>query len=143
GPQWAKRNDHRITPLGRFLRRTRLDELPQLWNVARGDMSFCGPRPERPEIYRKLKREIPLFSLRTVVKPGITGWAQVCRGYAGSIEERRENLEYVLFYTRHMSPRLDLIILLKTFTVAFRGAPETRAPEPTLMKRSVLEVSSS
>ncbi|MFM1847446.1 MAG: hypothetical protein RL417_920, partial [Pseudomonadota bacterium] len=82
GVRWASDNDDRTTKLGRFLRRTRLDELPQLWNVMRGEMSFCGPRPERPEIYALLKDEIPLFPLRTVVRPGITGWAQVFAGYA-------------------------------------------------------------
>jgi len=122
GPQWAAQNDDRVTKIGKFMRRTRLDELPQLWNVIRGEMSFCGPRPERPEIYQSLKKEIPLFSMRTVVRPGITGWAQVCAGYAASVEESAKKLEYDLYYIQHMSPRLDLIILLKTLIVAVLGA---------------------
>jgi len=119
GPQWASRNDMRITPLGRFMRKTKLDELPQLWNVLKGEMSFFGPRPERPEMYKRLEREIPLFRIRTIVRPGITGWAQVCAGYAGSVEESLNKLEYDLYYIKHMSPRLDLIILLKTLLLFF------------------------
>lgn len=122
GPQWASQDDDRVTKIGRFMRRTRLDELPQLWNVLRGEMSFCGPRPERPEIYQALKKEIPLFSMRTVVRPGITGWAQVCAGYAATVEESARKLEYDLYYIQHMSPRLDLVILLKTLIVAVLGA---------------------
>lgn len=114
GPQWAVENDRRLTSIGRVIRRTRLDELPQLWNVIKGEMGFFGPRPERPEIYEKLKKEIPLFPMRLIVRPGITGWAQVCAGYAGSVEESRLKLEYDLFYIQHMSPRLDMIILAKT-----------------------------
>jgi len=121
GPQWATENDCRVTPIGRFMRKTRLDELPQLLNVIRGEMGFFGPRPERPEIYRELKKEIPVFSMRTVVRPGITGWAQVYAGYAASVAESEIKLEYDLFYIQHMSPRLDLIILIKTLIVALYG----------------------
>jgi len=121
GPQWATANDTRVTPIGRILRKTRLDELPQLLNVIRGEMGFFGPRPERPEIYRELKKEIPVFSMRTVVRPGITGWAQVYAGYAASVKESETKLEYDLFYIQHMSPRLDLIILIRTFIVALYG----------------------
>lgn len=121
GPQWSTENDDRVTGIGRFMRKTRLDELPQLWNVIRGEMSFCGPRPERPEIYRDLKKEIPLFSMRTVVRPGVTGWAQVCAGYAASVAESQTKLEYDLFYIQNMSPRLDFIILLKTLLVGIFG----------------------
>ncbi len=121
GPQWAKSNDSRTTRVGAFLRKTRLDELPQLWNVFRGEMSFFGPRPERPEIYSSLREEIPLFSMRVIVRPGITGWAQVCSGYAASVAESRLKLEYDLYYIQHMSPRLDLIILFKTLMVALLG----------------------
>jgi exopolysaccharide biosynthesis polyprenyl glycosylphosphotransferase len=128
GPQWSKDNDSRITPIGKFMRDTRLDELPQLWNVMKGEMGFFGPRPERPEIYRELKKEIPLFSLRTVVKPGITGWAQVCAGYAASVEESKTKLEFDLFYIQNLSPRLDLIILIKTIQVALFGEKKVVLP---------------
>ena len=134
GPQWCKDNDDRITPIGKFLRKSRFDEIPQLWNVLRGEMSFFGPRPERPEIYNELKKEIPLFSLRTIVRPGITGWAQVCSGYAASVEESHLKLEYDLYYIQHMSPRLDLIILLKTFQVSLFGATRIERPRGTLNK---------
>lgn len=121
GPQWARENDCRVTPVGAFIRKTRLDELPQLWNVFVGDMSFCGPRPERPEIYARLEDQIPIFSLRTIVRPGITGWAQVFAGYAASVEESLLKMEYDLFYIQHMSPRLDLVILIQTIWVAIFG----------------------
>ena len=126
GPRWCSSDDRRVTRLGRILRRTRLDELPQLFNVIRGDMGFFGPRPERPEIYSALRREIPVFSIRTVVKPGITGWAQVLAGYASSVEESRKKLEYDLFYIQNMSPRLDLIALLLTIKIAIFGHGEER-----------------
>jgi lipopolysaccharide/colanic/teichoic acid biosynthesis glycosyltransferase len=135
GPQWCTDNDCRITPLGKFLRKTRLDEFPQLLNVLKGEMSFFGPRPERPEIYNELKKEIPLFSLRTIVRPGITGWAQVCAGYAASVQESRLKLEYDLYYIQHMSPRLDLIILVKTLEVALFGSK--RLPVPKVVDVSV------
>jgi hypothetical protein len=118
GPQWARPEDHRITPLGRWLRSLHIDELPQLWNVIRGEMRFVGPRPERPEFYERLKEEIPLFHLRTWVKPGITGWAQVCAGYASSVAESRKKLEFDLYYIQHQSPVLDLLILFKTVIVS-------------------------
>lgn len=126
GPQWASSNDSRVTGVGAFLRRTRLDEIPQLWNVMRGEMGFVGPRPERPEIYQQLRKSIPLFSLRTIVRPGITGWAQVCAGYASTIEESRTKLEYDLYYIQNMSPRHDFIVLLKTVQVALFG--DAKAP---------------
>jgi lipopolysaccharide/colanic/teichoic acid biosynthesis glycosyltransferase len=121
GAQWSSQGDPRITPIGRFIRKTRLDELPQLWNVIRRDMCFVGPRPERPEIYRDLKAKIPLFSLRTDVRPGITGWAQVCAGYAASIEESELKLEHDLYYIQHMSIRLDLVVMLMTAKVVLFG----------------------
>ncbi len=142
GPQWCKNNDTRITKLGKFLRKTRLDELPQLWNVLRGEMSFFGPRPERPEIYNEIKKEIPLFSLRTIVRPGITGWAQVTAGYAASIEESRMKLEYDLFYIQNMSPRLDLIIFVKTVVVALFGAERIRTIAPKIAPSSTTPTSS-
>jgi len=139
GPQWSSGpNDNRVTRFGAFMRRTRLDELPQLWNIFRGDMSFIGPRPERPEIYNKLQAEVPLFSLRTLVRPGVTGWAQVNAGYAASSADSLLKLEYDLSYIQHMSLRLDFYILLKTLKVAFVGdkaAPATMsvtAPQAVL-----------
>jgi lipopolysaccharide/colanic/teichoic acid biosynthesis glycosyltransferase len=121
GYQWAMQQDPRVTSIGRFIRKTRLDELPQLWNVMKRDMKFVGPRPERPEIYRDLKSRIPLFSLRTDVRPGITGWAQVHAGYAASIEESELKLEHDLYYIQHMSLRLDLVIILMTAKVVLFG----------------------
>ena len=114
GAVWATENDKRITPVGRFLRRTRLDELPQLWNVLRGDMSLVGPRPERPEFVQKLAAEIPFYGQRHVVKPGLTGWAQVRYAYGASIEDTLEKLQYDLFYIKNMSMGLDVFIIFKT-----------------------------
>lgn len=118
---WCQENDVRITKFGKFLRKSRLDELPQLWNVVRGEMSFIGPRPEQPALEKKLREKIPAFALRTLVKPGISGWAQVCAGYAASVEESRSKLEYDLFYIQNMSPRLDLIVVFRTIYTAFVG----------------------
>jgi lipopolysaccharide/colanic/teichoic acid biosynthesis glycosyltransferase len=121
GPKWAQKDDPRVTPLGRWLRKTRLDELPQLLNVLRGEISFVGPRPERPEFYQILNQEIPLFSLRLLVRPGITGWAQVMQGYAASVEECRTKLEYDLYYVQNMSPALDLRTIVNTLALMIRG----------------------
>lgn len=121
GPQWSGKTDDRVTPLGKFLRRSRLDELPQLWNVVKGEMGFFGPRPERPEIYRALQEKIPLFSMRTLVRPGITGWAQAFAGYAASVEESRRKLEFDLYYIQHISPRLDFMIIVHTVLVVLFG----------------------
>jgi sugar transferase (PEP-CTERM system associated) len=114
GAIWAQAGDTRVTPIGPLLRRTRLDELPQLWNVLRGDMSLVGPRPERPEFIASLIREIPYYGQRHIVKPGITGWAQVCYTYGASVEDALEKLQYDLFYVKNMSPTLDLFIMVKT-----------------------------
>lgn len=122
GPKWASENDQRITTVGKFLRKSRLDELPQLWNVVRGEISFMGPRPERPEFYRIIGQEVPYFSLRLLVRPGITGWAQLLGGYAASIEESQRKLEYDLYYMRYLSPRLDLIIFGRTILTLLRGS---------------------
>lgn len=122
GARWATDNDDRVTPIGRIMRKTRLDELPQLWNVARGEMSFIGPRPERPEFYDKLKQDIPLFKIRTSIRPGISGWAQVCAGYAASVEESRTKLEFDLYYIKHVSPWIDTLVLIKTLIVAVTGS---------------------
>jgi len=121
GAVWAKANDDRITPVGRIMRRTRLDELPQLWNVLRGDMSFVGPRPERPEFVRQLTEQIPFYPQRHVLKPGVTGWAQVSYTYGASVEDAMEKLQYDLFYIKHLSLALDLFVILKTIqTVVLR-----------------------
>ena len=117
GPQWAKKDDARVTMLGRWLRRTRLDEIPQLWNVLKGDMSLVGPRPERPEFVSRLEAEIPFYRARLAVKPGLTGWAQIKCGYANGVDESKTKLEYDLYYIKNRSIWLDLLILLQTARV--------------------------
>lgn len=114
GPVWSSENDTRTTRMGRFMRRTRLDELPQLYNVFRGDMSLVGPRPERPHFVQQLAETIPFYPLRHVVKPGVTGWAQINYGYANSLEHTVEKLQYDLFYIKNMSWVLDSLIILET-----------------------------
>jgi exopolysaccharide biosynthesis polyprenyl glycosylphosphotransferase len=121
GPTWAGDNDPRITPVGRLLRISRIDEIPQLWNVLKGDMSLIGPRPERPEFVDWLTREIPLYHLRNAVRPGITGWAQVRYKYGNSIEDAKEKLRYDLFYIKNMSPGLDFLILFDTTKTILLG----------------------
>ena len=124
GPTWAGDDDPRITRIGKFLRKSRLDEVPQLWNVLRGDMAFVGPRPERAIFCRMLENETPFYALRYSVRPGITGWAQVKYQYGASIEEAKTKLEYDLFYIKHLSLTLDLAILFETAKVVLwqRGA---------------------
>ena len=114
GAQWAKKNDSRVTAIGRFMRKTRLDEIPQLWNVLRGDMGFVGPRPERPEFVEWLSSEIPFYELRHIIRPGLTGWAQVRYGYGSTLEETKHKLEYDLYYVKHMSVGLDLLVIFET-----------------------------
>lgn len=114
GATWAGDEDPRITSVGRFLRITRLDEIPQLWNVLKGEMSLVGPRPERPEFIEWLKKEIPFYNLRHTVRPGITGWAQIRYKYGSSLEDAREKLRYDLFYIKNMSPGLDALIFFDT-----------------------------
>lgn len=121
GPVWAAKNDHRITPIGRILRRTRVDEVPQLLNVLRGDMSLVGPRPERPFFVQKLKREIPIYSKRLSINPGITGWAQVMHKYDSCLDDVTEKVKFDLYYMENMSLQLDLKVLLKTFAVVWNG----------------------
>jgi lipopolysaccharide/colanic/teichoic acid biosynthesis glycosyltransferase len=122
GPVWAcAENDPRVTPVGRFFRRTRLDELPQLWNVVRGDMSFVGPRPERPHFVEKLRRVIPYYEERHEVRPGITGWAQVKFPYGSTLEDAEEKLEFDLYYVKNVSLLLDTAIVLETFKVMLLG----------------------
>ena len=124
GAVWASADDPRITPLGRVLRRTRLDELPQLWNVLKGDMSFVGPRPERPEFVRQLTESIPFYGQRHVVRPGLTGWAQVRYTYGASVEDALMKLQYDLYYIKNLSLALDLYIIFSTIktVVLRRGA---------------------
>lgn len=121
GPTWARKNDDRVTRVGGFLRRSHLDELPQVFNVLRGDVSFVGPRPERPSFVEMLHREIPYYDLRHYVKPGITGWAQVRFPYAGSVEDSYEKLQYDLYYTRNASFLFDLTILFRTAATVVTG----------------------
>lgn len=122
-PQWAKERDPRVTRVGRFLRKTHLDEFPQMINILKGDMSVVGPRPERPEFVQELTREIPFFPLRHAVKPGMAGWGLVKYGYAASKEDSLYKLQYDLYYIKHWSLWLDITILAKTIidTVTFRG----------------------
>jgi sugar transferase (PEP-CTERM system associated) len=122
GPRWAAAADPRVTPLGRFLRRARIDEIPQALNVLRGDMSFVGPRPERPVFVHELAARIPFYAERHRVKPGITGWAQVNYPYGASVEDAREKLAYDLYYAKNASLLLDLAIILRTARVVLSGA---------------------
>lgn len=115
--RWASVNDHRVTRVGSFIRKARIDELPQLFNVLKGDMSFVGPRPERPQFVKELADSIPFYSLRQHIKPGITGWAQICYPYGASINDAKEKLQYDLYYLKHHSVFLDLLILLQTVEV--------------------------
>jgi len=121
GPTWAGDDDPRVTSVGRWLRRMRLDEVPQLWNVLRGEMAFVGPRPERPEFVEWLAREIPYYHLRHIVRPGITGWAQVRYQYGASLEEAREKLKYDLYYIKNLSLSLDLFILSESAKIVLLG----------------------
>jgi exopolysaccharide biosynthesis polyprenyl glycosylphosphotransferase len=116
-PVWAKDDDDRVTRVGRVIRKTRLDELPQLWNVVRGDMSFVGPRPERPYFVEELARQIPFYQQRHAVKPGITGWAQVKYRYGSSLEDAMEKLRYDLYYIKHLSISFDMTIVFDTVKV--------------------------
>ncbi len=117
GAQWAAKDDPRVTRIGNFIRKTRIDELPQLWTVLKGEMSFVGPRPERPEFVADLVQYLPYYAERHMVKPGITGWAQINYPYGASIEDARHKLEYDLYYAKNYSPFLDLLILLQTLRV--------------------------
>jgi len=124
GPVWSSSGDDRVTRLGRVMRKTRLDEIPQLFNVLIGDMSFVGPRPIRQHFADQLAKVIPFYDLRFSVKPGLTGWAQVNHGYAGSEEGQLEKFQYELFYIQNMSFFLDLLVLIKTFRTVIKGTGE-------------------
>lgn len=119
GAQWAKEKDKRITRIGRIIRKTRIDEIPQFWNIIKGDMSFVGPRPERPEFVEILKQEIPFYNERHLIKPGLTGWAQINFPYGASIEDAKEKLQYDLFYIKNQSIALDISTILKTLNTIF------------------------
>jgi sugar transferase (PEP-CTERM system associated) len=121
GPVWARENDPRVTRVGRVLRKLRLDELPQLINILRGDMSLVGPRPERPYFVEKLRPLIPYYDVRHVVRPGVTGWAQVSCSYGSTLEEAKDKLEYELFYIKNQSIFLDVVILFQTLKIALFG----------------------
>ena len=122
GARWASTGDSRVTAVGRFLRRTRIDELPQFWNVLRGEMSVIGPRPERPEFVEKLAKEIPMYPQRHWLKPGITGWAQINYPYGASVHDAREKLCYDLYYLKNASLLLDVHIALRTLGVVMKGS---------------------
>ncbi len=124
GPKWAGDNDPRVTRVGKFLRSSRLDEIPQLWCVLKGDMAFVGPRPERPEFIEWLSKEIPYYGVRHMVRPGLTGWAQVKYKYGSTVEDAREKLQYDLFYIKNASIGLDLVIMFLTIKTVMlrRGA---------------------
>lgn len=121
GAQWAQKNDARVTRVGKLIRLTRIDELPQIVNVFKGDMSFIGPRPERPEFNENLEKLIPHYNLRHLIRPGITGWAQVMYPYGASVEDSQQKLEYDLFYIKNYSLILDLKILMRTVRIVLFG----------------------
>jgi lipopolysaccharide/colanic/teichoic acid biosynthesis glycosyltransferase len=124
GAVWASKDDPRITPVGRFIRKTRFDELPQLFNVLRGEMAIVGPRPERPEFLATLSEQIPFYRQRLCVRPGITGWAQINHRYGDTLEDTVTKIEYDLYYIKHLSPALDFFIMFHTVKVMLltRGA---------------------
>jgi exopolysaccharide biosynthesis polyprenyl glycosylphosphotransferase len=140
---WAGAEDSRITRTGGIMRRLRLDELPQLWNVVRGDMSLVGPRPERPEFLAELNERVPYWTRRHLVKPGITGWAQVRQGYTASAEATSEKLSYDLWYIRHRSLTVDVAILLRTLAVVFRGDGLSRVGLNRMLRQRAAEVPSA
>jgi lipopolysaccharide/colanic/teichoic acid biosynthesis glycosyltransferase len=120
-PQWARQNDDRVTRVGRVIRKLRIDELPQIVNVLKGEMSFVGPRPERPYFVQQLADQIPYFLNRHTVKPGITGWAQIRYPYGSSVEDAVQKLQYDLYYAKNHSFFLDLIVLFQTVQVVLFG----------------------
>ncbi|PJE57934.1 MAG: polyprenyl glycosylphosphotransferase, partial [Candidatus Portnoybacteria bacterium CG10_big_fil_rev_8_21_14_0_10_36_7] len=119
-PQWTTQGDSRVTTIGKFLRRTFLDELPQLFSIIKGEMSFVGPRPERPEFVEQLEKTIPFYQMRHIVKPGLTGWAQISYRYGSSVEDSTEKLKYDLYYIKNRSIALDIGIVLKTIKLIFK-----------------------
>jgi sugar transferase (PEP-CTERM system associated) len=121
GAVWAKQNDDRVTRVGKFIRSTRLDELPQIYNILKGDMSFIGPRPERPEFVAELVAQVPYYDERHRVKPGLMGWAQLCYPYGASIDDAAQKLRYDLYYIKNHSILLDLMIVVQTVEVVLVG----------------------
>lgn len=121
GPVWAQTDDVRVTRIGKFIRKWRIDEIPQLWNVLKGEMSFVGPRPEREHFVKELEIKIPYYGERFTVKPGVTGWAQVCYPYGASVEDAKEKLNYDLFYIKNMSFLMDLMIIMRTVKTVIFG----------------------
>jgi len=138
-PQWATECDQRATPIGRFLRRTHLDEIPQLWNVLKGDMSMVGPRPERPEFVAMLEASTPFWSRRLLIKPGVTGWAQICSGYAADCEASADKLSYDLWYIRHRNLAVDVAVCLKTAGLVVSSLLQRRREPDRAPARSVKE----
>jgi exopolysaccharide biosynthesis polyprenyl glycosylphosphotransferase len=128
GAVWAQKNDPRVTRLGKLLRKTRIDELPQLYNVLIGEMGFIGPRPERPEFVSELKKCIPYYSERHFVKPGVTGWAQIRYPYGASVEDALEKLRHDLYYIKNISLFLDVLIFIETIKVMLFGREHDRRP---------------
>ena len=114
GAVWASVNDTRVTRFGAIMRKSRIDELPQLWNVIKGEMSFVGPRPERPIFVDELSKVIPYYGIRHVIKPGLTGWAQICYPYGASVEDTLKKLEYDLYYLKNFNTALDFVIIFNT-----------------------------
>ena len=114
---WAMEDDPRVTRVGKLIRKVRIDEIPQAWSVLKGEMSFVGPRPERPQFVESLEQQLPFYAERHMVKPGITGWAQINYPYGASIDDARHKLDYDLYYAKNYSPFLDLVILLQTLRV--------------------------
>ena len=122
GAIWTTENDPRITKVGNFLRKTRLDEVPQVWNILKGEMSFVGPRAERPEFHDLLRKNVPFYEERYLIKPGLSGWAQINFHYGSSVQDAAEKLKYDLYYIKNRSLLLDLGIILKTVRIAFKQA---------------------
>ena len=136
GPQWSKEGDHRVTKVGKILRKYRIDEIPQLINIFRGEMSFVGPRPERPEFVAQLEKQIPHYRERLHLQPGLTGWAQVCYPYGATVEDARRKLEYDLYYLKHMSLALDVFTLLDTIRIIMRGGARSVPLVPSLLAKT-------
>jgi exopolysaccharide biosynthesis polyprenyl glycosylphosphotransferase len=140
GAVWAERYDARITRVGRFLRASRIDEIPQLVNVLRGQMSLVGPRPERPEFVETLSGSIPFYEERLLIPPGITGWAQIRYPYAASVAAARAKLQYDLYYIKHTSLLMDVSILIRTFKTIIVGLRHSEEPRPDRVSGSNLTV---
>jgi lipopolysaccharide/colanic/teichoic acid biosynthesis glycosyltransferase len=119
GPEWSKVDDERVTPLGKILRKLHIDELPQMWNILKGDLALVGPRPERPEFVEKLENDIPFYHLRHMIDPGFTGWAQIKFRYARTMVDSREKFEYDLYYIKNRNVIMDIGIFVRTIQIIF------------------------